>query len=496
MPAWSGSLPTSTCPCRTTIATRPCGSTPTRSRECRRSRSRPDSRKRAPMSARWSISAICRNEAADARAAMPRSRSRRSIGRRNSQSLVRWGIVMCGTGKGALRRLTCLLALLAMSASAALAQGATLRLGYGTAAEEPIWLLVARPDLAKNQGKAYALDATRFTGSDKRGQAFEAGAIDLAASSANGVIFAAAEGVTARIIASVSRRKLARLQHELLRQGELSRPIGERPQGQGRRHQRLLHLGSPLAENRAREAWPRRDRRHHHAGPVPGDAGGARRRQGRSRSVPAAVRGARGEADEGAQDLRCQVRRAVRGGADRPDREGRVPEEECACDPGLPRGPEIGDPVLSRQAARGAPAPGRPQDGARQSRGLREHERLLSRSEPAGRRRGAGEDAGVPDQGRIPEEARRRQVADRSLLPAEVKHESHFVCETMTCQRTRRAPSPRRGEGWGEGVRIYRETTTPHPTPLPMGEGAHRVRGRITFSIAAPEGPRRWRCWR
>src|SRR5262245_50216287 len=205
MPAWSGSLPTSTCPCRTTIATRPCGSTPTRSRECRRSRSRPDSRKRAPMSARWSISAICRNEAADARAAMPRPRSRHSIGRRNSQSLVRWGIVMCGTGKGALRRLTCLLALLAMSASAALAQGATLRLGYGTAAEEPIWLLVARPDLAKNQGKAYALDATRFTGSDKRGQAFEAGAIDLAASSANGVIFAAAEGVTARIIASVSR---------------------------------------------------------------------------------------------------------------------------------------------------------------------------------------------------------------------------------------------------------------------------------------------------
>jgi ABC-type nitrate/sulfonate/bicarbonate transport system substrate-binding protein len=109
------------------------------------------------------------------------------------------------SGKGALRRLTCLLALLAMSASAALAQGATLRLGYGTAAEEPIWLLVAKPDLGKNQGKAYTLDATRFTGSDKRGQAFEAGAIDLAASSANGVIFAAAEGVTARIIASVSR---------------------------------------------------------------------------------------------------------------------------------------------------------------------------------------------------------------------------------------------------------------------------------------------------
>src|SRR5262249_44535999 len=81
---------------------------------------------------------------------------------------------------------------------------------------------------------------------------------------------------------------------------------------------------------------------------------------------------------------------------------------------------QIDDPVLSREAARGAPAPDRPQDGAGQSGGLPRHERLLSRSEPAGRRRGAGEDAGVPDQGRVPEEARRRQVAGRSLLPAEV----------------------------------------------------------------------------
>jgi ABC-type nitrate/sulfonate/bicarbonate transport system substrate-binding protein len=94
---------------------------------------------------------------------------------------------------------------LAANASTASAEPVTLRLGYGAAAEEPLWIVVARPDLAKYQGKAYALDATRFTGSDKRSQAFEAGAIDLASSSANGVIFAAAEGVTARIIASVSR---------------------------------------------------------------------------------------------------------------------------------------------------------------------------------------------------------------------------------------------------------------------------------------------------
>src|SRR3954453_4542792 len=107
--------------------------------------------------------------------------------------------------KATLRRMACVLALLAGSASTALAQPAPLRLGYGTAAEEPLWLVIAKPELAKNQGKAYTLDATRFTGSDKGGQAFEAGAIDLAASSANGVIFAAAEGVSAKVIASISR---------------------------------------------------------------------------------------------------------------------------------------------------------------------------------------------------------------------------------------------------------------------------------------------------
>ena len=37
-------------------------------------------------------------------------------------------------------------------------------------------------------------------------------------------------------------------------------------------------------------------------------------------------------------------------------------------------------------------------------------------------------------------------------------------------------PLPAWGEGWGEGVTDHRETLTPHPTPLPMGEGAHRVR--------------------
>jgi ABC-type nitrate/sulfonate/bicarbonate transport system substrate-binding protein len=98
----------------------------------------------------------------------------------------------------------CLMAM-AVAADAAHAQPVTFRLGYGGAAEEPMWLIVAKPDLAKNYGKAYTLEATKFTSSDKRAQAFEAGAIDLSVGSANGVIFAAAEGVTATFIASISR---------------------------------------------------------------------------------------------------------------------------------------------------------------------------------------------------------------------------------------------------------------------------------------------------
>src|SRR5262245_61615860 len=64
--------------------------------------------------------------------------------------------------------------------------------------------------------------------------------------------------------------------------------------------------------------------------------------------------------------------------------------------------------------------------------------------------------------------------------------------DSVSVRRTRWVPSPRRGEGWGEGVRTHRETVPPHPTPLPMGEGADRVRraglayaSRIVALVAA-----------
>src|SRR5262249_21807728 len=112
-----------------------------------------------------------------------------------SRGLDRGGLDMGGFDlKAAARRTACVIVLAAGAADMALGQPVTLRLGYGTAAEEPLWVIVAKPDLAKNYGKAYALDATRFTGSGKRSHAFEAGALDLAASSADGGRFAGAGG--------------------------------------------------------------------------------------------------------------------------------------------------------------------------------------------------------------------------------------------------------------------------------------------------------------
>src|SRR5262249_16916963 len=124
---------------------------------------------------------------------------------------------------------------------------------------------------------------------------------------------------------------------------------------------------------------------------------------------------------EGAQDLRCEIWGAVRGGADCPGRKGRIPEEERGRGACFPRRSEIGDAILPRKAARGPTASDRPQDGSRESRRLRGHERLLSRAELAGRRRRTRENAGLSDQGRVPEKTRRRQVAGRSQLSAKMR---------------------------------------------------------------------------
>jgi ABC-type nitrate/sulfonate/bicarbonate transport system substrate-binding protein len=106
-----------------------------------------------------------------------------------------------------LRRMT--FAALAVVASAtgfaASAQPVTIRLGHGAAAEDQLWLMAAKPDLFPNIGKVYAIEWTRFPATDKRFQAFEAGAIDVATGSANSVVLAASQGLKMKAVASISQ---------------------------------------------------------------------------------------------------------------------------------------------------------------------------------------------------------------------------------------------------------------------------------------------------
>src|SRR5262249_37411189 len=117
------------------------------------------------------------------------------------------GATIAPIGRGDVRRglaSACVVA----GMGAAPARGAepvTIRLGYGPAAEEQVWLLIAKPELGRNQGKLYRLDATRFTGSEQRAPAVEAGAIDLPEGSGGGGVFAAPRGGPQKNIAPIPR---------------------------------------------------------------------------------------------------------------------------------------------------------------------------------------------------------------------------------------------------------------------------------------------------
>ena len=86
----------------------------------------------------------------------------------------------------------------------ALAQEPTLiRFGRGFAAEEQVWLMSARPDLAPNQGKKYALKQILFQANPERFQAFLAGELDAGTAPGLSVIFVRAQGVELKVVASV-----------------------------------------------------------------------------------------------------------------------------------------------------------------------------------------------------------------------------------------------------------------------------------------------------
>ena len=86
----------------------------------------------------------------------------------------------------------------------ALAQSAPLiRFGRGFAAEEQVWLMSARPDLAPNQGTRYQLKQILFQANPERFQAFLAGELDAGTAPGLAVIFARAQGMDMKIVASV-----------------------------------------------------------------------------------------------------------------------------------------------------------------------------------------------------------------------------------------------------------------------------------------------------
>ena len=80
-----------------------------------------------------------------------------------------------------------------------------IRLGRGFAAEEQLWLMSARPDLAPNQGKKYRLNQILFQANPQRFQAYLAGELDAGTAPGLSVIFARAQGVDMKVVASISQ---------------------------------------------------------------------------------------------------------------------------------------------------------------------------------------------------------------------------------------------------------------------------------------------------
>jgi ABC-type nitrate/sulfonate/bicarbonate transport system substrate-binding protein len=100
------------------------------------------------------------------------------------------------------KRLVALTAVL-FACNALAAELPLIRLGRGFAAEEQVWLMSARPDLAPNQGKRYQLKQILFQANPERFQAFLAGELDAGTAPGLAVIFARAQGMEMKIVASV-----------------------------------------------------------------------------------------------------------------------------------------------------------------------------------------------------------------------------------------------------------------------------------------------------
>jgi ABC-type nitrate/sulfonate/bicarbonate transport system substrate-binding protein len=93
--------------------------------------------------------------------------------------------------------------LILFSITAAAQTPPTIRFGRGFAAEEQMWLMSVRKDLTPNQGKRYELKQILFQANPERFQAFLAGELDGGTAPGLAVIFARAQGVDMKIVASI-----------------------------------------------------------------------------------------------------------------------------------------------------------------------------------------------------------------------------------------------------------------------------------------------------
>ena len=95
-------------------------------------------------------------------------------------------------------------------ADVAIAQSVpTIRFGRQTAAEDNVWLMIAKPDLTPNLDKSYKIEWNQFRASDVAFKAYQGGQIDMLTTACNSVITAASKEVEIKVVASASRETQA-----------------------------------------------------------------------------------------------------------------------------------------------------------------------------------------------------------------------------------------------------------------------------------------------
>jgi ABC-type nitrate/sulfonate/bicarbonate transport system substrate-binding protein len=93
--------------------------------------------------------------------------------------------------------------ILLVPAGAGAAEAPLIRFGHGFAAEEQVWLMVARPDLTPNQGKRYRLKFTSFQANPERFQAYLAGELDGGTAPGLAAIFGRSQGLDMKVVAGI-----------------------------------------------------------------------------------------------------------------------------------------------------------------------------------------------------------------------------------------------------------------------------------------------------